>query len=240
MASKTLSNAGNRRPRQYLASELYEARRRKQRRNRMTDRLSVIYRTGEADKAHLLQTILDDYGIRCRVADQAITLDMSTDLRPISVYVNHDDRQFASRIVESFERHLAAARASPADPDTGFETLQLWINWPKCQRCGLIRETACPYCETVGTDFELAYQPPVDEPAEESNCEWPLLICHICSEPFQPTFIRHCARCSLDLGDGVAAPEVRFEPTLGIYSPALWGWLMILIGLVILLMLART
>ena len=135
----------------------------------MTDRLSVIYRTGEADKAHLLQSILDDYGIRCRVADQAITLDMSTDLRPISVYVNQADVELGTRIVQSFERHLAATWADLADAEDQFEPPRLWIDWPKCQRCGEVRETACPYCETVGTVFELAYQSPSDESDEEST-----------------------------------------------------------------------
>ena len=204
----------------------------------MTDRLSVIYRTGEADKAHLLQSILADYDIRCRVADQAITLDMSTDLRPISVYVNQTDVELATRIVESFERHLAAASVD-ATADDEFDAPCIWVQWPTCPRCGHSRETACPYCATVGSDFELAYQPTDATPADADD-DWPLLICHTCSEPFQPTFIRHCARCSLNLGDGIEAPEVRFEPTLRAYSPALWGWLMILIGLVILMMLART
>lgn len=208
----------------------------------MTDKLAVVYRTGEAHKAHLLQLILKDYDIQCQVADRSVAADLVPDRQAISVYVNDPDYELARRIVEAFDRHLATQRADD-EPDEELDELEMpriWVDWPRCKRCRQVRETACPYCETVGGNFELADQEwSCDVPETESPDEplWPLLLCHTCSEPFEPQFMRHCANCSLDLGNGTPAPDVELKPSLGTHAPAVFGWILILVALIILWMM---
>lgn len=208
----------------------------------MPDKLCVVYRTPAAHKAHLLKSVLDDYGIPANVAE----LSVATEFPLVEVHVSQRELDLATRIVEAFDRHIS--HQSSYDQDEELDELdipKIWIEWPTCHSCQTARETSCPYCSTISSAFELADQEWSDKAADDTESDdgeprYPLLLCHTCSEPFLPKFYRHCAQCNVDQGHGEPAPELDLRPAPAFLSPAIFGWLLIALALVILLMAAST
>ncbi len=208
----------------------------------MADKLRVVYRTGAAHKAHLLKNILADYEINSHVADLNVATELGPNILAIEVRVHEQDLELATRIADAFDRHVAGQREDdPEDELDHADVPRLWIDWPKCKRCQAVRETSCPYCSTISSSFELADQDWSEDHLDESGePAYPLLLCRTCSEPFEPKFYRLCAHCNLDLGHGEPPPELELRTATGLLSPAIFGWLLIAIAILILLMVSTT
>jgi hypothetical protein len=213
----------------------------------MANKLCVVYRTAAAHKAHLLSNILADYEVLSHVGDINVANEIGGSHQAIEVRVTEDHLELATRIVESFERNLNR-HADPEDVEeeepNDADFPRIWVDWPVCDRCGQPRETSCQFCSSISSNFELADQEWSDGDEQSENEDgkptYPLLICHTCSEPFEPTFYRHCAQCNLDLGHGEPAPDLELTPSPAFLSPAIFGWLLIILAALILWMASTT
>ena len=93
----------------------------------------------------------------------------------------------------------------------------------RCPSCSKPRMAVCPYCRTSGTRFRAAdtFGDGIT-PNEE-----PLLLCPICDEPFEGSFLRLCEWCGHDFGSGVEAPEIVREASS---EPLNWRVLLVGVG----------
>jgi hypothetical protein len=84
--------------------------------------------------------------------------------------------------------------------------------YARCPDCGQPRTATCPFCQTSGGRFKVAFTLEVEEPSDGPA----MLICPTCDEPFQPGYLRRCESCGHDFGAGQEAPptesEHDFEP----------------------------
>jgi predicted amidophosphoribosyltransferase len=91
----------------------------------------------------------------------------------------------------------------------------------RCAGCGRPRVAVCPFCKTNGSRFRPADM--ID--ADQSDGAPHLLICPVCDEPFEPSYLRICEWCGHDAGEGIEAPEIvrplQSEPV---------NWRVVLVG----------
>ncbi|MCA9266194.1 MAG: hypothetical protein KDA60_20180 [Planctomycetales bacterium] len=166
----------------------------------------VIYRTSQSYTAHLLAALLRDYGVRATVVGDR-TMEPEFFTPTISVSVARDDLEMARGIAQAFEKHVANARTGESAGDDAQTFPEYWQDWPVCRGCRKPRDTACVYCGTAGYQFPLADQPVTGSERATSAESPPLLVCHICDEPFTPEFLRTCPWCGLDHGSGRNAED---------------------------------
>ncbi|HVX09603.1 MAG TPA: DUF2007 domain-containing protein [Pirellulales bacterium] len=101
----------------------------------------------------------------------------------------------------------------------------------RCPECGRPRMAVCPFCETSGTTFRGA------NPLDEGSMEEPsLLICSLCDEPFEASYLRRCEWCGHDFGAGLEVPAVmqtvsRDAPNWRVFLVGICG-VAIIVGLI--------
>jgi hypothetical protein len=74
----------------------------------------------------------------------------------------------------------------------------------RCPDCGQPRTAICPFCQTSGGRFKIAFTFDAERPSEGPA----MLICPTCDEPFEAAYLRHCEACGHDFGSGLEAPPV--------------------------------
>lgn len=178
----------------------------------MSNDLKTVYTTSSLHVAHMLQQILQDYGISSSVPR---TTGVDTPFEDLAVLVHADELPLATRIASAFDKHILNKQGEEETEDD--DEFYFWLEWPTCPKCKSPRQTKCQFCQTAGTDFVLADAPPMLVDADskdaipEEDLEYDLmLMCHTCDEPFEPVFYRHCQWCEHEFSDGFA-PEL--EPT---------------------------
>lgn len=103
----------------------------------------------------------------------------------------------------------AAPRSEAQEPEGGdeeddSELDELAARRAHCPDCSRPRVAICPFCKTMGNHFRAA-----DEIAvRETDAEPSLLICPICDEPFEPTYLRRCEWCGHEFADGIEPPAI--------------------------------
>jgi hypothetical protein len=78
----------------------------------------------------------------------------------------------------------------------------------RCPDCNRLRVAVCPYCKTTGSRFRAADV----IGGQMADAEPILLVCPICDEPFEPTYLRRCEWCGHDFGDGMEPPAIVKNP----------------------------
>lgn len=105
--------------------------------------------------------------------------------------------------------------------------------WPSCPSCSKGRQAVCPYCQTAGSRFLAADEPPqlndnssnngtrlrdadplaiIDINEARDTPTGPAVICPTCDEPFEPRYLRVCEWCGHDFGEGVAMSRPEQPP----------------------------
>jgi len=116
----------------------------------------------------------------------------------------------------------APPRAAEQQAEAGEDEDDDEAGGARCPACGRPRVTTCPFCKTSGSRFHPADL--IDGHA--SGAEPALLICPMCDEPFEPSYLRTCEWCGHDSGEGIEAPEIvrplQSEPV---------NWRVVLVGL---------
>jgi hypothetical protein len=168
----------------------------------MEPKLIVIYTTEQVAHAELLEQLLEEHEIKAaRIIDAPDQSEFGPHVhlrRVIHVAVDGDDAPEAIALAESLHAQLAAL--GPLQPDAVAELHGEPVDgWPLCPRCQNRRTAVCPICETAGTDFPPADQPPVASDADEP-ASW---LCSICDEPLYDRYLRQCEWCGWDFGSGV-------------------------------------
>lgn len=80
--------------------------------------------------------------------------------------------------------------------------------YARCPNCGQPRTTTCPFCQTRGDRFTIAFTLEAEDAVEGPA----MLICPTCDEPFEPDYLRHCEGCGHDFGSGQETPPVDTAP----------------------------
>ena len=168
----------------------------------MNEHLITIYRAPNAIQAHLLKQLLAERDIAARVVGDSMINVESLD-SAVSVLVPQVDQELAAFIAEAFDRNVIQVEPM----DDACEHINItWDEWPRCANCGAVRETWCPACGTIGTDFT-----PADYNGLYDIDD--LLLCEVCDEAFEPQFTRSCAQCGRRFTDGVDYVPVSREST---------------------------
>jgi hypothetical protein len=185
-------------------------------------KLKVIYRARVLHQAHLLKSLLADYGIDSFVMDPDILGSNENPARVPEVLVESSNEELAIGIAKLFDKHVVLNSTALDDFTLRDEIDQVeseWDGWPRCPGCGEKRQTICPICQTAGNDFEKGHLPEevnASDIVEELTSyehddhregEKPvhsniILLCHGCDEPFAPRFYDHCEHCAQEFPDG--------------------------------------
>jgi hypothetical protein len=97
-----------------------------------------------------------------------------------------------------------AQESEDADDEDDSGSDELAARRARCPDCSRPRVAICPFCKTMGNRFRAA-----DEIAgRETDAEPALLICPICDEPFEPTYLRCCEWCGHEFADGIEPPAI--------------------------------
>ncbi|MEM7315680.1 MAG: hypothetical protein AAF497_21285 [Planctomycetota bacterium] len=183
--------------------------------------LKVIYRARVLHQAHLLKSLLADYGIDSFVMDPDIVGSNENPNRVPEVLVDAGNEELAVGIASLFDKHVVM-NSTPLDAPALRDEISagelVWDGWPRCPSCGEKRQTICPICQTAGNDFEKGHLPEEVTAADivqdltsyehdvanenaviHSNI---ILLCHGCDEPFVPRFYDHCEHCAQSFPDG--------------------------------------
>ena len=80
-----------------------------------------------------------------------------------------------------------------------------YVPWPRCPSCSRPRHTACPVCQTAGSDFLPAFDP-LGPGTDDEDQQHSLVICPTCDEPFRPVYLKRCEWCGHRFADGRDLP----------------------------------
>ena len=142
---------------------------------------------------------MDDRLDRCRHCGAPRHLAQPPAARELSEAEREEGRRRA-------DNPYASPRATEPEPETADEEDRSddTSGHARCAGCGRARVAVCPFCEESGSRFRAADVLDV----ERSHGAPHLLICPICDEPFEPSYLRICEWCGHDAGEGIEAPQV--------------------------------
>jgi hypothetical protein len=146
----------------------------------MAGELTVIYTARTLPEAYQLQSLLAESGIQAVVSNESLKGGLGGDVLGWSaqpcVAVAGENAGLARQIAIEFDQRMEVLSRSPqyeageVEPPTKRPEA-----WPRCPRCGALRITRCPICQTPGTDCaevdpEFAGMVDVEEGAEPISC----------------------------------------------------------------------
>jgi hypothetical protein len=194
----------------------------------MDDKLEVIFSGADVHQALLVKNLLEQHDIGAYLDDEipdglvANTRQLlgglaGVDVPAARVSVHAADVEAARQILRQAEASQKHGLSSPELAALESESDHDRIAWPKCPRCQRRRHTACPICETAGTDFVQAFLPDdqqiikVIRRSDESDTEDEghnlFLLCPTCDEPFVPRFLARCEWCGHRFNESWEPPE---------------------------------
>jgi hypothetical protein len=176
----------------------------------VADTHKVIYIARDAEQAHLLKNILFEQGIfayvtgdSLRIGEGELPMGLATAPRVVVDQANAERaRRLALDFDQQFHRNVPSEDADELQVDPEELT-----DWPNCPHCNRPRHTSCPICETAGTSFPPAFDPPVETDGGTVAAGHQLrVLCPICDEPFVPRFPSRCEWCGHRFRDGYELP----------------------------------
>lgn len=181
----------------------------------MDQNLVSIYNAANALQAQMLKEQLAERGITAWITNEALQgasgeLPLGWTSSP-RILVASDDAEKARDVALAFDAQIVERARRPnaaVQPryDTSTDTLDdPGYLWPRCPDCQQARLAVCPFCQTAGNDFPLAYRGPGDG---EGGFATKLMVeCPTCDEAFEPRFYKLCEQCGHEFPDGVAVRQ---------------------------------